>query len=160
VGVVVGVAAILAAAFFVWRRKNQQKRNAVAGTGYSQAMNGTEAKLHEEKEMRAIENGGTTSYTPVEHHAGFEDVSPVAPSSRDSNHSWTHAGEAGDGINVLEEPYQDDAPETATRTQAQQAVPAHEAARHASMSSEEQARWDEEEARIDEAIAAAERNRR
>ncbi|KAI9730623.1 MAG: hypothetical protein M1818_008105 [Claussenomyces sp. TS43310] len=153
VGVLVGVLAVLGAAFFLWRRRRQQKRSAVAGAGYDQALNATDRALHPQKEMDVINTDGT-GYAPVDHHnISYDGIPPVTAHTAPGSSHWTDDHDGAEAVSVTEEQYHDTPAE-----QAQQAVPSHRPPQ-ASMSAEERVRWDQEEAQIDEAIAAAESRR-
>jgi len=157
--VAIALIAILVA-FLFWRRRRRAAKSSPT-LGY--ANNSTERDLQGEKEMNVVNT--STAYTPVEHHGGFEDSIPTQHSPRSYGAGPVAAVAAGVGGAAAataahgshnEEPYRD----VPTSPQLSNETPVSDhAVVDRGMSAAEQARWDEEEARLDAAIAEAERRK-
>jgi len=116
---------------------------------YSHAGNGVDGDVQEEKELNVISTN-PAAYEPVDRHDGFEDLPPppmIRAHEPEEGSSWEEHG-------VLAEAHQD-MPHTAEYTPS-----GVDHLMEPGMGPEELARLEEEERRLDEAIAEAEQRRR
>jgi hypothetical protein len=169
VGVVGGVLLVLLAAFFLWRRNRKHMAyDYPQGIPYSnQDLNSPDRNPHAEKELNIINNA-----VPYEPTGGHSDVANAPNAVHDRQHmesnSWM--GAAGSEHTGNADLYHDIAPPRAPTPPPNhsqppvlaQAAPPGVAAHHLhepGMSPDDLAKLEEEERRLDEAIAEAERRR-
>jgi len=188
VGIAIGAVGfallVLIAALLIWRRSRQRQLRALPnGTPYSHEIGSTNRDFTAEKEMHVINSPVDTL------HNGYSNIPPAAETqNRSPRGSWAtpddhaatsaaataapytdaHRGSYGSGYEDSASPVQDSQahmPHPAAAGAAIQRKPVGAASgpthhlREPGMSDEEVARLEEEERRLDEAIAEAERRR-
>lgn len=159
---VVALIALVALFFFFWRHKKNRSRAAPAGMAYSHANEVDSRDLHTEKEMNVVTGGGV--YSPIERHTGFESPPPAQhvrdPYTSEQYHSQEPSPNEG---MPPEQPRDWQGGDAQAAYENVPLAPVSLTAAHLQepgMTAEEIARLDEEERRIDEAIAEAERRRK
>lgn len=138
----VAILVVLGALLFC-RRNRKRSRTTPAGSSYGHVLGAHDRELQAEKEMNVV-SSAPAAYEPIDRHPGFENHSPVGQTQEEPR-GWYENGE--DAQEYHDEP----------QTPAYGGAAGVSHLREPGMSPEELARLDEEERRLDEAIAEAER---